>query len=272
MNFPKSPSLKIIVPTLNSYKLLDRLVSSLVSQTYPNWSVLFVDGYSEQAHLRWLDACCASDHRFRWISQGSFVSSIFGAMNDGLIAAKDCDWILFWGSDDWASCPTSFERLISSIEPSMTNLSCPALFVCRGRYVNPRTLEAGRVASFLPPGPAPLASFRASLFFGRIPPHQSSLFSPSIFDLLPGYDSTLRLASDLDFFLKLSKIPHLVVSSVDLCLVNMSPGGVSSLLPVRRLSEVARCYLRAYGFFFGVPFLFRYVQRILSYFSALLDL
>ena len=79
-----SPSLKIIVPTLNSYKLLDRLVNSLLSQTYANWSVLFVDGYSEQDHISWLDDCCVRDKRFRWISQASFVSSIFGAMNDGI--------------------------------------------------------------------------------------------------------------------------------------------------------------------------------------------
>lgn len=265
-----SPSLKIIVPTLNSYRFLDRLVSSLVSQTFPYWSVLFVDGYSEQDHLRWLDACCACDSRFRWIFQGSFVSSIFGAMNDGLNAAKDGDWILFWGSDDWASSPTSFECLIRSIEPSMANLSCPALVVCKSRYVNPRTLEAGRVASFLPPGLVPFSSFRASLFYGLIPPHQATLFSPSIFDEIPGYDANLRLASDLDFFLKLSGSTGLVVSSVDLCLVDMSPGGVSSLLPVKRLSEVARCYFRAYGFFFMVPFLFRYVRRILSCVTALL--
>ena len=36
----------IIVPTLNSYKILNNLVNSIKSQTWKNWKVFFIDGGS----------------------------------------------------------------------------------------------------------------------------------------------------------------------------------------------------------------------------------
>jgi glycosyltransferase involved in cell wall biosynthesis len=259
-----SPSLKVVVPTLNSYHILDKLVDSLLTQTYSNWSVLFVDGHSDPSHLRWLDFCCLRDQRFSWISQSASTCSIFGAMNDGLPEVLDADWILFWGSDDWASSSDVFERLISSITLPLSNTSCPDLIVCQGLYVNPRTLENVRVASFLPYFLVSHLLFRASLFLGRVPPHQATLFSPRVFNLNPAYDPNLRLASDLDFFLRISQFNSLIIHSICLPIVCMSPGGVSSRQPMKRLKEVAMAYARSFGPFFPVPFFLRYFNRILD--------
>lgn len=263
------PSLTIIVPTLNSHHNLDNLVDSLVSQTYTNWSVLFVDGNSEPDHLRWLDSCCVRDNRFRWISQGAFTRTIYGAMNDGLFDVRDTDWILFWGSDDWAFSSDVFDRLTNSLSPSLDTSTLPCLIVCQGLYVNPRTNKAVRAASFLPDGLVSHSLFRLSLFLGRTPPHQATLFSPRVFNIVPAFDAKLLLASDLDFFLRLSKSSRIVIQSIRLPIVCMSPGGVSSRLPLKRLKEVALAYSRSFGPFFVVPFISRYIGRFLDLFLCM---
>lgn len=51
---------------------------------------------------------------------------------------------------------------------------------------------------------------------------------------------------------------------LDLELVGMGSGGVSGVQTRRRLQEVRRAYRRAFGAAWPVPFLLRYLQRLLS--------
>ena len=44
-------NIKIVVPTLNTYLILPRLIKSLKRQTWTNWNLLFVDGESNKKHL-----------------------------------------------------------------------------------------------------------------------------------------------------------------------------------------------------------------------------
>ena len=97
------PSLLIVVPTLDSHSLLPRLLASLQQQSWPHWRLLFIDGPSGPAHRHWLEQCCQAEPRCRWIAQDPDASGIFGAMNQGFAAAGPRDWLLFWGSDDWAA-------------------------------------------------------------------------------------------------------------------------------------------------------------------------
>ena len=61
-------NLVIIVPTLNSYKLLDKLVNSLISQNNKNWRVIFVDGKSSLEHINYLKRLNQNDSRFSGIT------------------------------------------------------------------------------------------------------------------------------------------------------------------------------------------------------------
>ena len=58
-----TPTLLLIVPTLNSYKVLPRLINSLKSQIFVDWSLLLVDGPSNNDHKLYLDNCCKNDKR-----------------------------------------------------------------------------------------------------------------------------------------------------------------------------------------------------------------
>jgi glycosyltransferase involved in cell wall biosynthesis len=265
--------LLIVVPTLNSHNLLPRLLTSLLQQRWPHWQLLFIDGPSCPEHRQWLQQCCAAEPRCRWSAQDPCKPGIFGAMNQGFAAAADpsspADWLLFWGSDDWAASPTVLAEAMAALEAAETSGTqlrdgWPDLLVCSGRYANASQSSLGRIAAFQPPGHLARAAYRRALLFGSTPPHQATLFGPGARQLLSSYAPGFRLSADLDYFLQLSSYPGLRVQCLDLELVHMADGGVSGQQTQRRLGEVRRAYRRAFGWYWWFPFLMRYLRRAAS--------
>ena len=130
------PSFLIVVPTLDSHHLLPRLLSSLQQQAYSRWRLIFIDGNSGSSHRKWLIQCCVDEPRCTWVDQRSDQPGIFGAMNQGFALAAPDEWLLFWGSDDWAASPTVLADLAAVLGAAGVNQNVPDLFVCRGRYVD----------------------------------------------------------------------------------------------------------------------------------------
>ena len=254
-------SLLIVVPTLNSFHLLPHLLSSLQDQTWPHWRLVFIDGPSNSEHQRWLDRCCSADYRCSWQKQDHDCLSIFGAMNQGFALAGPEDWLLFWGSDDWAAAPNALEAVISAIDAANCR---PDLLICQGRYFNTATATLGRTSRFQPAGLLNSASYRRALLLGSSPPHQATLIGPGARSQLACYAHGFRLSADLDYFLQLSRKPYLCVQCLDLELVHMADGGVSGQQTQRRLQEVCRAYWRLFYWLCWFPFLARYVRRLMS--------
>lgn len=256
-----STSLLIVVPTLNSYRFLPSLLSSIQNQSWPYWKILFVDGPSDFSHRLWLSHCCSLDSRCRWIVQDPSQPGIFGAMNQGFAEAAPNDWILFWGSDDWAASPNVFAEAISAIEGSTLFFD---LLVCRGRYVSAASGVPSRPTVFHPSGILNSSSYLRSMFLGSTPPHQATLIGPGARRYLSSYDPNYRLSADLNYFLQLAHNPTLLVRCLDLELVYMSDAGVSGQQTRRRLAEVRSAYRRIFGVLWLFPYIARYIKRLLS--------
>ncbi len=258
------PSLLIIVPTLNSYALLPRLLASLLNQSWPHWRLLFIDGPSCQEHRNWLQLCCAAEPRCQWQPQHPSYSGIFGAMNQGFNYAAPDEWLLFWGSDDCAASPDALSYLIGALQRVNSIGIYPDLVVSGGRYFSDATGTLGRISTF---GHATIlngSSFRQALMIGLTPPHQSTLFGPGARSLLHRYSQGFRLSADLDYFLQISSHSDLCVQCLDLELVHMSNSGISSQQTLRRLFEVCSAYRRAFGPVWWFPFFARYIRRFFS--------
>ena len=58
-------NIKIVVPTLNTYSILPKLVNSLENQTWNKWNLLFVDGNSNKTHYKWLKNASKKDSRLK---------------------------------------------------------------------------------------------------------------------------------------------------------------------------------------------------------------
>ncbi|MFN9531145.1 MAG: glycosyltransferase [Cyanobacteriota bacterium] len=262
-------SILIIVPTLNSYKLLPPLVDSLKSQTLDTWRVIFIDGPSNKAHRTWLEFVCLHDPRFQWVAQNDTEGGIFGAMNQGFsIAEHTNDWLLFWGSDDRATSPSCLEEAARKLMICDKASDIPDILVCSGIYFSSRnshniikTRDYTRTSRF-----AWRSSYISSLFYGSTPPHQATLIGPGARSRQNKYDTSYLLAADLNYFLNLSKFSDIKVLVHDLDLVLMGDSGISAKQSKRRLREVMRAYRQRFGLKWWIPFLLRYVQRIQSAF------
>ena len=257
-----SNKILFVVPTLDSYHLLQDLVSSLESQISHSWRVLFVDGPSSTDHRAWLSNLCTRDSRFSWVEQLPSEKKIFGAMNQGFSNALDDEWILFWGSDDLAFSDSIVNYLLNIIETCDSELD---LVIGRGQYIQSNG-HAGRLSRFLYDGQLNSYFFRLLLFLGASPPHQATLFSPRSRAKINRYSDRFLLASDLDYFLRISKFNSLRVKIVPKVIVYMSDSGVSGQYHSRRFNEVFRAYLESFGLLFFVPFLLRYFHRVFSIF------
>jgi len=257
-------SLAIIVPTLNSHQLLPRLLESLQQQSWPHWRLFFVDGPSGLEHRHWLLRVCEIDSRCHWVIQDQDKPGIFGAMNQGFDLADPSDWLLFWGSDDWASDPTVLATLVNELESTASEGMVPDLLVSCARYVNSVSYTLGRASKFVSEGVLDRDVYRRALFLGSTPPHQATLFSPRARKLLTCYTSGFRISADLDYFLQLSSFQGIRVQCIDLQLVLIASGGVSGQQTRRRLYEVNWAYQRAFGWLWWFPFIARYVRRLFS--------
>lgn len=258
---PLSHSLLIVVPTLNSHTLLPRLLRSLHEQNWAHWRLLFIDGPSGPVHRQWLVRCCSADFRCCWLEQDLAEPGIFGAMNQGFAHASPDDWILFWGSDDWAAGPDVLAKAIAGCE---FDTCWPDLVVCRGRYVDASSGALVRPTSFHTAGLLASPAYRRALLLGSTPPHQATLIGPGARRRLSRYAPGFRLSADLDYFLQLSRSHDLRVQCLDLELVHMADAGVSAKQTQRRLQEVRLAYRRRFGAGWWFPFVARYVRRLAS--------
>ncbi len=255
-------ALTLIVPTLDSHRLLPRLVASLQAQTWAHWQVIFIDGPSGEEHRTWLEHLCRRDGRFRWQPQDPASPGIFGAMNQGFGAAPPGHWLLFWGSDDWAPAPDVLATAMAATAPRGPGAPAPDLVVCTGRYarVGPGDrIQLGRRTACDAGAP-----YRRALFLGSTPPHQATLIGPGARRRLDRYAQPFRLSADLDYFLRLAASPDLQVRHLPLELVHMGVEGASGQQAGRRLQEVRLAYRRAYGWCWWIPFALRYGRRLWS--------
>ena len=252
----------IVVPTLDSYHLLPRLVDSLKAQTVNCWRVLFVDGKSSLIHRKWLDDLCIDDPRFQWISQKDCSTGIYGAMNEGWqLSTNTNEWVFFWGSDDYAASENSLKIVIEDIRKAEISEPIPDLLVFSARYyslVNGMTVFS-RSSRF-----STDSALRDALFWGFSPPHQATLFGPSVKNKISSFNSSFRIAADLDYFLRLSLVPKVRITRSLGDIVYMGSSGISGQYSRLRFLEVMGAYKKSFPVTWIIPFASRYIRRLKS--------
>ncbi len=252
-----SKPILIIVPTLNSYKILNKLVNSIKSQTYKNLRVIFIDGPSNDIHKSYLREICSSERNFFWYTQSKHKKFIFGAMNQGFEYAKNDEWIMFLGSDDLLPSNQILEIIINKISNLEMKNQLPDLLIGEARYINTETNKFGRISKFFK-----VLNFRTSLFLGLTPPHQATIFGPKAINFLNKFSEKITLTADLDYFLKLSLKKDLKFELINKQIIFLGEGGVSGRNTIKRTKQVLFCYFKAFKIFLFVPFIFRYLFRV----------
>ena len=252
-----------IIPTLNSYKKLPKLIDSFMNQEYQKCKILFVDGKSTNKHKKFIKEYCKSDSRFKIIEEKGNSQGIYKAMNLGLKFIKKNYWTFFIGSDDYLFSSESLKKLAYNIKNNNDkNLS---LIISNGNIISTKTKRVIRKNIVPKKNLINRKIFSQLLFRGYVPAHQTVCFSSSILKLIPPYSEKYILASDLDMFLRLSYSKYLnKILFLNITCFNIEAGGVSSKLTLKRFEEVTRIYLKYYGLNFLIPIFFRYFRKIIS--------
>ena len=252
----------IIVPTKNSWEQLKILVKSLINQTDKNFRVIFVDSNSCKEHKNYLTKLNKLDHRFSYVNQLNIDSGIYGAMNDGFKYAKRNEWILFWGSDDFASSKDTILTLRNFINKKDFNGKDMLLF--KGQFFehNSKKLVSKNHFSKVINSKLDVQTYRKFLFRGFRQAHQATLINPHNDLSKLRYDIRYSLAADLNYYLQSSHLIKSNIYLVNIHLVNIGVGGISRQKHLLRTFQVISIYWKEFKFNFLLSIIFRYLKKL----------
>ena len=261
-------SLLLIVPIKNSSYLVIDFINSIESQSFQNWNVIFIDGNSDQRHIKTIKEKIKNKKRFSLVKQDQKNIGIYGAMNIGIKFAKVNQWLLFWGSDDRPSDDNVFENIMQHIKLNIDSKnSCQnQLIVCRANYFDLEERKLKRKAFFAMNNKKETLmrgkEFSSRLFLGECPPHQATLFKINKKNFK--YSTKYYLAADLDFFLKIALSKDIKVWTSKIELVRIGYGGISNKRNLQRFEEVFKIYKKYFNYLLLFPFLLRYLRKLVS--------
>ena len=107
------------------------------------------------------------------------------------------------------------------------------------------------------------------MFFGNSPPHQATIFSRNLLIKFKKFDEKFFLSADLNYFLKLLKKEDLYCFNSIQNIVCMGDEGISARSFRKRIVGVAKIYKSSFGHFWFIPFLSRYVKKVLLKYSKI---
>ena len=185
----QTPLVSICIPTYNRKEYLRQTLESVFAQTYKNYEIVVVDDGSTDGTEDMLKQL-GIDVVYHWQE-----NSGDAAARNKLIELAKGEYISFIDSDDLLM-PDSIERLVRAMETKDEDV------VAYGSYYRidqdsrvygkcKRKLRSGRITKYL---------------FQTILVHCcGSMFPKRIFEQFGGFDTSLRVCSDYDMWLRLSK-------------------------------------------------------------------
>lgn len=94
----EQPYFSIIIPTYNSTQTLQTCLNSIIVQSFQNFEIIIIDGYSTDSTLEIIKINASLlTSQFKWCSEMD--KGIYDAMNKGIKKATG-KWLYFLGSDD----------------------------------------------------------------------------------------------------------------------------------------------------------------------------
>lgn len=205
----------IITATYNSCATLRDTIESVLSQTYPDYEHIIIDGKSKDATL---DIVREYEPRYqgklRWISEPD--KGIYDAMNKGIRMATG-DVVGLLNSDDFYTSNDVLEHVAKA-------LSDPNVDAVYGdiHYVNDDDLThcvryySSRVFS------------RGLMRLGFMPAHPSFYCRRAIYEKYGTFDTSLRVAADFENLLRLIFVNRIRTKYIPEDFVTMRTGGASS--------------------------------------------
>lgn len=217
----------IITCTWNSAATLAETIASVQAQQGVEVEQIFVDGGSTDGTLALIAAQCPDARVLRDVKGG-----ISRAMNVGIAAASG-DVVAHLHSDDYYAAPD----VLAAVEQAFRGDAMWA-------YGRIDVLADGQLIH--PQGPAPRFSAFAYASGSASVPHPATFVRRQVFDELGGFDESLKLAMDIDMWLRIGSRYRPAQLERVLTVFREHPGSVSSANKLKAREEerqVRRRYL-----------------------------
>jgi glycosyltransferase involved in cell wall biosynthesis len=195
------PLVSIIIPTYNSAATILRCLSSLATQTIPDFEVLIMDGLSTDYTLALVDG--VADPRVQVYAEKD--AGIYDAMNKGIAKARG-EWLYFLGSDDYLVEPTVFEQLAPyfknpKIDFLYGNVNSPDYGECYDGFFDAKKLDKKNIC------------------------HQAIFYRRNVFAKLGLYDTKYKVCADWDMNNRCFIHPKIGRQYVDVTIAYFEQGG-----------------------------------------------
>ena len=244
----KRPVFSIITITYNAEKWLERTITSVLSQSYPDIEYIIIDGASKDGTVDIIKQY-ASGIAY-WVSEPD--EGLYHAMNKGLQHATG-DYVWFLNAGDTFYAANTVQRVSASLLKSRKSVDIiygeTAIVNADGRFLSMRRLKAPEHLNW--------KKFR----MGMMVCHQSFVVKREI---APAYDTSYRLVSDYDWCIRCMRKAVRIRNS-HLTLVNFLEAGMSSTQRKESLKERYDIMCKYYG---TIPTLLRHGWFALRYETA----
>ena len=178
--------ISIVLPVHNGQKYLDHSIASICDQTFKDWELIIVDDASVDETPELIKGYCRSDSRIRSIRIEKS-RRLPGALNRGFSEARGEYYT--WTSDDNMFRPQALAEMAAILD------KCKEVDIV---YANRTNIDAnGEPIRFVPADPIVCIA-------DHNPVGACFLYRSKVHDELGGYDESMFLAEDYDFWLRAS--------------------------------------------------------------------
>ena len=232
--------ISIIMATYNSESSIIATLDSILSQSYPDYEIIIMDGGSQ-------DTTCAIIEGYNTEKITKFISEkdsgVYEAFNKGVKYAKG-EWLFFLGSDDIFFSPTSLEEL--KLESNKEYDFVYTRILLGKKLYNPK--------------------YNLNLFRRNTIHHQGAIYKTFLFDNFK-FDESFRISSDYELNLKLY-LEKRKAKFLDIILTICGDDGLSSstsLVGYKEEIEIRDRYIKNkyIKFFLKIKTLFRRQIKII---------
>lgn len=206
----------IITVNFNNKEGLRKTIESVIQQTFRDFEFIVIDGGSTDGSIDVLQEYEAKINY--WVSEPD--GGIYQGMNKGIKKATG-EYLNFMNSGDCFYNDKVLQHVFDK------QLVCD-IIVGKDYHYNPLTRQG--FSTILPPRISMLTFFIQTL------PHQSTFFKRELFKDSP-YDESLRIVSDMKFYIQKLCIEGCGIELIDDIICRREPDGISKSYNKRRIAE-----------------------------------